>query len=43
MLGLLPQIFTAPVVLVVVVTTIITPVLLKIVYHNKHEKVPIQT
>jgi len=43
MLGLLPQIFTAPVVLVVVVTTIITPILLKIVYHNKHEKVPIQT
>lgn len=34
-LGLMPQLFTAPLVLVVVVTTVITPILLKIVYFKK--------
>lgn len=34
-LGLLPQLFTAPLVLVVVVTTVITPVLLKIAFQGK--------
>ncbi len=34
-LGLMPALFTAPLVLVVVVTTIITPILLKLVFHGK--------
>ena len=34
-LGLMPQLFTAPLVLVVVVTTIITPILLKLIYPQK--------
>jgi len=37
-LGLMPALFTAPLVLVVVVTTIITPILLKLVYHGKGRK-----
>jgi len=35
-LGLMPALFTAPLVLVVVVTPIITPILLKLVYQGKH-------
>lgn len=35
LLGLMPALFTAPLVLVVVVTTIITPILLKIVYSKQ--------
>ena len=34
-LGLMPMLFTAPLVLVVVVTTIVTPILLKLVYQGK--------
>lgn len=34
-LGLMPALFTAPLVLVVVVTTIITPILLKLVYQGR--------
>jgi Kef-type K+ transport system membrane component KefB len=34
-LGLMPMLFTAPLVLVVVVTTVVTPILLKLVYHEK--------
>jgi len=36
-IGLMPQLFTAPLVLVVVVTTVITPILLKLVYNNKQK------
>jgi len=36
-IGLMPQLFTAPLVLVVVVTTVITPILLKVVYNNKQK------
>lgn len=34
-LGMMPALFAAPLVLVVVVTTVITPILLKIVFHDR--------
>ena len=36
-LGLMAQLVTGPFILVVFVTTVITPILLKVVYHHKNK------
>lgn len=42
-LGLISKELFGPVIVVVVVTTIITPILLKLVFHGKNEQVPAET
>lgn len=42
-LGLISKELFGPVIVVVVVTTIITPILLKLVFHGKNEQVPAKT
>ena len=42
-LGLISKELFGPVIVVVVVTTIITPILLKLVFHGKDEQVPAET
>ena len=42
-LGLISKELFGPVIVVVVVTTIFTPILLKLVFHGKDEQVPAET